>query len=314
VGRKAKGKDKDRSRSGGGKSRPRPPRPGLSPVVKKVRPHTRRLPSGKIVNVRAHNRRYWVRMGAPISLEEALKAFQQRSKRSRTLDAKSRARVVLKPSTLESGLWRVKPNRYDLEGVDTPTPSSARQQRNQTQNEVIRSVLERLSALELAAMLRGTKLVREVKGYVHAGDIGERVVEDEDRYYETRHLDLATPKEEAIEYLLRHPERLSPQARKLVEKEMQRVEARRRAQEIISRHRPKGKPMSQSKFYDEVVAPAGGWGKVKVIEQKVIAEFGPKDEKHTISIVEYSVAGKKRRFLEHTVAGPFGGGTRYYPL
>jgi len=56
---------------------------------------------------------------AKLSLEELRAMFASRSKRSRALDVKKRARrVITKPE--DYYLWVRAPSRYDVEGVDTP--------------------------------------------------------------------------------------------------------------------------------------------------------------------------------------------------
>ena len=106
------------SQKGGKKSK-------LSEIMTKVRrgekltKSEREYLSKVMKQVKRRQREELSKKYAKLSLEELRAMFANRSKRSRALDVKKRAkRVITKPE--DYYLWVRAPSRYDVEGVDTP--------------------------------------------------------------------------------------------------------------------------------------------------------------------------------------------------
>lgn len=63
----------------------------------------------------------WERMGKEYTLDELMRFHNRRGKRARMIDMSLRAKKTFKATNpVGVALWKRKPNRYDIEGIDDP--------------------------------------------------------------------------------------------------------------------------------------------------------------------------------------------------
>ena len=73
--------------------------------------------NGKKVNVPSHSQHYNIRTYRNIPRAQAKEAFNTRSKRAKTLDLRTRSKLVKKEPDEE---WLEHPDKSDVEGIDVP--------------------------------------------------------------------------------------------------------------------------------------------------------------------------------------------------
>lgn len=95
---------------------------------KTIKPYSYRR-NGKKINVSRHKRRYKMKnpklKSKNISLKEAKKAHKKRSEQAQTIDERQTAKETFKAGQFGSYLWKISPDRYDIEGIDTYKPEPA---------------------------------------------------------------------------------------------------------------------------------------------------------------------------------------------